>query len=89
MRGAWRVGGRRAVIVASDGSEPGGAPGRVYVAATGPDWLLRSVVTGPRRPGGSAACAQSKTARTSDVTLSDLNQPITLAAPPSPLDLTH
>lgn len=38
--------------------------------------------------GVRAACAQLTIARTSDVTISDFNQPIALAAPPSPLDLT-
>jgi hypothetical protein len=59
----------------------------VYVADTGPAWLLRSVVTGARKPGGPAACAQSTTARASDITLSDFNHPIALSAPPSALDL--
>jgi len=77
------------VIVASDGSEPGGAPGKVYVAATGPAWLLRSVVTGPRKPGGPGACVEPETPRTSDITISDFNQAIALAAPTAPLHLTH
>jgi hypothetical protein len=89
VAGTGSVGGRAAVIVASDGSEPGGAPGKVYVAATGPAWLLRSVVTGPRKPGGPSACAESTTPRTSDITISDFNQPLPVSAPPSPLDLTR
>jgi hypothetical protein len=89
VAGTGSIGGRPAVIVTSDGSEPGAAPGRVYVAATGPAWLLRSVVSGPRKPGGSGPCTQSTAPRRSDITLSDFNQPITLAAPPAPLDLTR
>lgn len=89
VAGGGTVGGRSAVIVVSDGSVPGSAPGKVYVAATGPAWPLRAVVTGPRRPGGSGACAEQTTARTSDITISDFNQPIALAAPPSALDLTR
>jgi hypothetical protein len=61
----------------------------VYVAATGTTWLLRAVVTGPRKPGGSGACGRSTTTRTSDITISDFNQPIALAAPVSALDLTR
>lgn len=89
VAGTASVDGHPAVIVASDGSQPGGAPGKVYVATTGPAWPLRSVVTGPRKPGGSAACAQSTTARAADITISDWNQPIALQVPASPLDLTR
>jgi hypothetical protein len=89
VAGTGRVGGRPAVIVTSDGSVPGSAPGKVWVAATGPAWALRSVITGPRKPRGPAACTQPTTVRASDVTISDFNQPISLAAPPSALDLTH
>jgi hypothetical protein len=89
VAGTGSVGGRHAVIVASDGSDPGGAPGRVYVAAVGPAWPLRSVVTGPRKPGGPGACAVTATPRMSDITISDFNQPIALEAPPSPLDLAR
>jgi hypothetical protein len=89
VAGTGSVGGRSAVIVASDGSVPGSAPGKVYVAATGPAWPLRAVVSGPREPGGSGACAEPTTPRTSDITLSDFNLPIALNAPPSPLDLTR
>jgi hypothetical protein len=89
VAGTGSIGGRAAVIVASDGSVPGSAPGKVYVAATGPAWPLRAVVTGPRKPGGSGACAEPTTPRTSDITISDFNQPIALEAPPSPLDLTR
>jgi hypothetical protein len=89
VAGEGRVAGRAAVIVASDGSVPGQAPGEVYVATAGPAWPLRSVITGPRKPGGSGACAQPTTPRSSDFTISDFNRPITLKAPPSPLDLTR
>jgi hypothetical protein len=88
VAGTGSVGGRTAVILTSDGGEPGGAPGRVYVANTGPAWLLRSVVTGPRKPGGSGACAEPQAPRASDIRISDFNWPITLTAPPSALDLT-
>jgi hypothetical protein len=89
VAGTASVGGRAAVIVVSDGTVPGSAPGKVYVAATGPAWPLRAVVTGPRKPGGSGACAEPTTSRTSDITVSDFNQPIALAAPASALDLTR
>jgi hypothetical protein len=89
VAGTGSVDGHPAVIVASDGSAPGGAPGKVYVASTGPAWLLRSVITGPRKPGGPGACAEPATPRTSDITISDFNQPIALKPPPSPLDLTR
>jgi hypothetical protein len=89
VTGTGSVGGRSAVVVASDGSVPGSAPGKVHVAATGPASPLRSVVTGSRKPGGSGACAEPTTPRTSDITISDFNQPNALAAPPSALDLTR
>ena len=87
VAGTGSIGGRAAVIVVSDGSVPGSAPGKVYVAATGRAWPLRATVTGPRKPGGSGACAESTTLRTSDITISDFNQPIALAAPSSALNL--
>lgn len=89
VAGTGSVDGRAAVILASDGSAPGSAPGRVYVAATGPAWILRAVVAGPRKPGGSAACAEPATTDTSDITISHFNEPVALAAPPSALDLTR
>ncbi len=89
VAGTGTVGGRDAVIIASDGSAPGSAPGKVYVAATGPAWPLRAVTTGPRKPGGSGACYRYTTVRSSDITVSDFDQPISLAAPASALDLTR
>lgn len=89
VAGTGIVGRRDAVVVASDGSVPGSAPGRVYVAATGPAWPLRSVVTGPRKPGGSGVCVEPTISRTSDIAITDFNQPVPLAAPASALDLTR
>jgi hypothetical protein len=89
VAGTGSVGARAAVILASDGSAPGSAPGKVYVSTTGPAWPLRSVVTGPRKAGGSGACAEPTTPRTSDITISDFNEPVRLAAPAGALDLTR
>ena len=88
IAGTGSVHGRAAVIVASDGSAPGSAPGKVYVATSGPAWPLRSIRTGPRKPGGVGACASASTATTSDITLSELNEPIHLAPPTNALDLS-
>ena len=87
LAGTGSVSGRAAVIVASDGSAPGSAPGKVYVATSGPAWPLRAIVTGPRQPGGSGACAEESSKQTSDITVSAFNQPIHLAAPAGALDL--
>ena len=90
VAGTGNVAGRAAVIIVSDGSVPGSAPGRVYVAASGRTWPLRSIITGPRKPGGTGPCSQpSSTVRASDVTLSDFNQPIAVAPPAASLDLTR
>jgi len=88
LAGTGRVAGRPAVIVANDGSAPGSAPGKVYVATSGPAWPLRAIVTGPRRPGGTGACAEESSKQTSDITVSAFNQPIHLSAPAGALDLT-
>jgi hypothetical protein len=86
--GTGTVNGRPAVIVANSGSGPGTAPGKVYVAATGPAWPLRAIVTGPRKPGGPAGCQTSGNTQTaSDFIFSSFNQPINIAAPAGALDL--
>ncbi len=87
VAGTGSVAGRPAVIVANDGSAPGSAPGRVYVATSGPAWPLRAIITGPRQPGGTGACTEESTKQTSDITISEFNQPIHLAAPAGALDL--
>jgi hypothetical protein len=90
VTGTGSVDGRAAVIVASDGSVPGSAPGKVYVAASGRPWLLRATVTGPRKPGGTGACAEPhSTVQSSDIRLSDFNQPVALTPPAASLDLTR
>jgi hypothetical protein len=87
LAGTGTVAGRDAVIVANDGSAPGSAPGKVYVATSGPAWPLRAIVTGPRQPGGTGACAEESTKQTSDITVSAFNQQIHLAPPAGAIDL--
>jgi len=87
LAGTGSVAGRAAVIVANDGSAPGSAPGKVYVASSGPPWPLRAIVTGPRQPGGTGACAEESSKQTSDITVSAFNQPIHLAPPAGAIDL--
>jgi hypothetical protein len=75
--------------LSNSGADTGTAPGKLYVAATGPTWLLRSIITGPRKPGGPAACANQPgdTPTAADLTLSEFNQPINITAPAGALDL--
>jgi hypothetical protein len=86
--GVGTVAGRAAVVLSNGGADPGAAPGKLYVAASGPTWPLRAIITDPRKPGGPAACADpSETITAADLTLSDFNQPIEITTPTGALDL--
>jgi pimeloyl-ACP methyl ester carboxylesterase len=82
------VAGRRAIVLIDAGDRPGSAPGRLYLAASGPPLPLRLTSTGPSRPGGSAdpACHQPSSASSTVVTgsdefITDVNAPIRISAP--------
>jgi hypothetical protein len=81
------VGGRRTTVVVSAGDRPGTAPGRYYLAASGPARLLRYVQTGPDRHGGKAdpLCDRDYTTRHADVRFAYRATRIT--APPGAIDL--
>jgi pimeloyl-ACP methyl ester carboxylesterase len=85
VEGTASVDGRRAVVLADAGDRPGSAPGRIYVAATGPPLPLRLTSTGPARPGGSAnaTCGRTPTplVSSSDEFITDVNAPLTISAP--------
>jgi hypothetical protein len=89
ITGTGTVNGRPAVIVSSDGSEPGSARGSTYIASTGPAWPLRTILTGPPTPGGPAACSvQGESLTAESITFSGFNQPVSLSAPTGAVDLT-
>lgn len=52
LGGRATLDGRPAVIVKDAGNVPGGSPGTLAVATTGPPYPLQVVSTGPQRPGG-------------------------------------
>jgi hypothetical protein len=77
--------GHPVVILANRGAAPGSAPGKVYVSATPPKLPLRTVVTGPQKPGASADCRSTVTAEVE--TLSDFNQRFDISPPPHAISL--
>jgi hypothetical protein len=91
--GTASVNGRPAVIIADKGDAPGSAPGMLYVASTGPALPLRTVQSGPRKPGGTLdpACHKSSnsTTLTSEELLTDYDQPVVIAAPAHPVSLAQ
>jgi hypothetical protein len=52
LAGHTTVGGRPAVVIRDAGNVPGGQPGELAVAATGPPYPLRLTTSGPQRAGG-------------------------------------
>jgi hypothetical protein len=88
--GKAKVGGQAAVVIVDKGDRPGTSPGRLYVAATGEPFPLRTIATGPERPGGKkdALCDSDTPTRAGDtVVLSKFNEPLDITAPPDALDL--
>jgi pimeloyl-ACP methyl ester carboxylesterase len=90
--GTASVDGRRAVVLLDAGNLPGSAPGRIYVAATGPPLPLRLTRTGPARPGGTSdgVCDEpaSQLVSSSDEFISDVNAPLTITAPAGAVSLS-
>ena len=91
--GTASVGGRRAVVLLDAGNLPDSAPGRIYIAATGPPLPLRLTRTGPTRPGGTsdAVCDEpaSQLVSSSDEFITRVNAPHAIAAPAGPVSLSR
>ena len=90
--GVSSVGGRRAVVVIDAGDQPGTAPGKLYVSASGPSLPLRIVQTGPTRPGGhiDKRCQdEPSTSTASDVRFSGFDQPRHIHAPKGAITLSR
>ncbi len=88
--GTGKVAGQPAVVILDKGDRPGTSPGRLYVAATGEPLPLRTIATGPERPGGKkdALCDSDTPTRAGDeVVLSRFDEPLDITAPPDALDL--
>jgi len=87
------IDGRRAIVLLDAGNLPGSAPGRVYLAASGPPLPLKLVTSGPRRAGGTpdGACSATTTpagAVTASVeTISRVNAPVAISAPAGAVSL--
>ncbi len=88
--GIKRVAGRRAIELEYKGDRAGATPALLYVTADGPVLPLRSVQTGPRKPGGKIdeRCddADARTS-SSEVTFSRFNAVPPLRAPRGALRL--
>jgi hypothetical protein len=90
IHGTAKVGGKQAVAILSKGDRPGTAPGALYVQARGPALLLRSVQTGPARPGGNVdpRCDSHGSSITkADIRLSRFDMDVTIRIPKHVLDL--
>jgi hypothetical protein len=89
--GTATVAGQRAVVIVDKGDRPGTAPGKLFVAATGPPLPLRMIATGRERPGGTKdpQCDgdSAPTQAGDEVRLSKYNEPLDVAAPPAAVDL--
>jgi pimeloyl-ACP methyl ester carboxylesterase len=90
--GTSSVDGRRAVVLLDAGDLPGSAPGRIYIAATGPPLPLRLTRTGPARPGGTsdAVCDEpaSQLVSSSDEFITGVNAPLIITAPTGAVSLS-
>jgi hypothetical protein len=88
--GTAKVRGQPAVVIVDKGDRPGTSPGRLYVAATGEPLPLRTIATGPERPGGKKdpGCDSDTPTRAGDeVLFSRYDEPLDITAPPDALDL--
>jgi hypothetical protein len=89
--GIATTGGQPAVVLVDHGDRPGTAPGKLYVAASGPPWPLRAVATGLPRPGAepSGECAESgePVRPGQELTFSDYDHDFGIAAPPGAVPL--
>ncbi|MGO9957340.1 MAG: hypothetical protein ACLP50_15450 [Solirubrobacteraceae bacterium] len=77
--GRGSLDGHPVLILSNSGASPGTAPGKVNVSSTRPKLPLRTVITGPQKPGASADCRTTVT--TEIATLSDFNQHFDISAP--------
>ncbi len=77
-------------MILDKGDRPGTSPGRLYVAATGEPLPLRTIATGPERPGGKQdpLCDSDTPTRAGvEVLFNRYNEPWTSTAPPDAIDL--
>jgi hypothetical protein len=91
IAGRRRFAGKDVVVIADKGDVPGGAPGELYVAATGRRLPLRQRQTGPSTPGKSTEprCHEpSSTTTSADGRFSRFDKPVRIAEPRGALDLT-
>ena len=91
--GTAMVDGRPAVVVIDRGDRPGTAPGKLFVAATGPPLPLRTIATGKERPGGAEdpECDSENdtpTERGDEVIFSGYDEPVDIQEPPAAVDLS-
>lgn len=83
------AGGQAAIVLIGAGDQPGTAPGKLYVAASGPPRLLRIVQSGPTRAGGSVdeVCGEGDdTTKSADYLLSAFDEPLRISTPRDAID---
>jgi hypothetical protein len=88
--GKATVDGQEAVVIVDKGDRPGTNPGKLFVAATGEPLPLRTLATGPERPGGKKdpRCDDSTPTTAGDeATFSDYNEPLDFSAPSGAVEI--
>ena len=88
--GKATVDGQEAVVIVDKGDRPGTNPGKLFVAASGEPLPLRTIATGPERPGGKKdpKCDDSTPTTAGDeATFSDYNEPLDLSAPSGAVEI--
>lgn len=90
--GKATVNGQPAVVVVDKGDNPGGNPGKLFVATKGEPVPLRVVATRDERPGARSDpdcnSSGSRTRAGDEFVFSRYNEPLKIAAPPGAVDLT-
>jgi hypothetical protein len=88
--GKATVDGQEAVVIVDKGDRPGTNPGKLFVAATGEPLPLRTLATGPERPGGKQdpKCDDgTPTTAGDEATFSDYDEPLDLSAPSGAVEI--
>jgi hypothetical protein len=89
--GEETVDGKKAVVVLDKGDQPGTAPAKLYVAASGEPLPLRTLATGNERPGGKKdpSCNPdgSRAEKGDEKTFSRYNEPLDITAPAGAIDI--
>ncbi len=79
------INGAPTVELRNSGKAPGTAPGFVYVASRSPKLPVKTVITGPTKPGGPTVCSHSTLITSGVETLGRFDRPLAIKTPAHPL----